>query len=227
MTLAGGYFLRGDIRFVGMVLWYACAPLNATDVEAPEWACRFCGIHDPACVVRCVESGKWFCNSCGNASGSHIIQHLVRSRNNQVRARHAAWLYSSAVALHGRPAIGPVGHVYVLSARALYGYSLTAFPGLFSQPRRLHRAGGREVCHTGMQPHTLTLGTARLHRCACTRILPSARRSWSATTAGRATCFSWVSFRPRRTRSWFCCAASVWKGLRVSRCARQAGNMEL
>ncbi|CAM9393406.1 unnamed protein product [Ectocarpus sp. 12 AP-2014] len=55
-----------------------------TDVEAPEWACRFCGIHDPACVVRCVESGKWFCNSCGNASGSHIIQHLVRSRNNQV-----------------------------------------------------------------------------------------------------------------------------------------------
>lgn len=56
-----------------------------TDVEAPEWACRFCGIHDPACVVRCVESGKWFCNSCGNASGSHIIQHLVRSRNNQVR----------------------------------------------------------------------------------------------------------------------------------------------
>ena len=57
----------------------------ATDAEAPEWACRFCGIHDPACVVRCVESGKWFCNSCGNASGSHIIQHLVRSRNNQVR----------------------------------------------------------------------------------------------------------------------------------------------
>ena len=62
-------------------------PLYGTDVEAPEWACRFCGIHDPACVVRCVESGKWFCNSCGNASGSHIIQHLVRSRNNQVR-RH-------------------------------------------------------------------------------------------------------------------------------------------
>ncbi|CAB1119331.1 unnamed protein product [Ectocarpus sp. CCAP 1310/34] len=56
----------------------------AKDVEALEWACRFCGIHDPACVVRCVESGKWFCNSCGNASGSHIIQHLVRSRNNQV-----------------------------------------------------------------------------------------------------------------------------------------------
>lgn len=58
--------------------------VRVVDVEAPEWACRFCGIHDPACVVRCVESGKWFCNSCGNASGSHIIQHLVRSRNNQV-----------------------------------------------------------------------------------------------------------------------------------------------
>jgi regulator of nonsense transcripts 1 len=53
-------------------------------VEAPEWACRFCGISDPACVVRCVESNKWFCNSCGSSSGSHIVQHLVRAKNNTV-----------------------------------------------------------------------------------------------------------------------------------------------
>ncbi|CAM9999039.1 unnamed protein product, partial [Phaeothamnion confervicola] len=43
----------------------------------PEWACKFCGIHDPACVVKCVDTGKWFCNSCGSASGSHIVSHLV------------------------------------------------------------------------------------------------------------------------------------------------------
>ncbi|CAM9226301.1 unnamed protein product [Chrysoparadoxa australica] len=54
------------------------------EVETPEWACRFCGIADAACVVKCVESEKWFCNSCGNSSGSHIIQHLVRAKNNQV-----------------------------------------------------------------------------------------------------------------------------------------------
>lgn len=77
------YLIRWHDR-VACVLFLA---RHVADVEAPEWACRFCGIHDPACVVRCVESGKWFCNSCGNASGSHIIQHLVRSRNNQVCAR--------------------------------------------------------------------------------------------------------------------------------------------
>eukprot|EP00953_Heterococcus_sp_UTEX-ZZ885_P037641 19330-Heterococcus_DN1.PRE.3 len=35
------------------------------------------------CVVKCVESNKWFCNSCGTSSGSHIVQHLVRAKNNQ------------------------------------------------------------------------------------------------------------------------------------------------
>lgn len=53
-------------------------------VEAPEWACRYCGICEPACVVRCVESGKWFCNWSGGSSASHIVQHLVRSKNNKV-----------------------------------------------------------------------------------------------------------------------------------------------
>ena len=50
----------------------------------PEWACRYCGISDPGCVVRCVESNKWFCNSCGNTSGAHIIHHLVRAKNHTV-----------------------------------------------------------------------------------------------------------------------------------------------
>jgi len=54
------------------------------DTDNGEWACRYCGISDPACVVKCVEDGKWFCNSCGNTSGSHIIHHLVRGKYNQV-----------------------------------------------------------------------------------------------------------------------------------------------
>jgi len=53
------------------------------DDENSEYSCAYCGICDPACVVKCVDSGKWFCNGRGNTSASHIIQHLVRSKNKQ------------------------------------------------------------------------------------------------------------------------------------------------
>jgi regulator of nonsense transcripts 1 len=49
----------------------------------PEYACRYCGIHDPACVAMCVESKKWFCNA--GAGSSHLVHHLVRSRSHQVQ----------------------------------------------------------------------------------------------------------------------------------------------
>ena len=54
------------------------------DVELPEYACAYCGLSDPACVVKCVDSGKWFCNGRGNTSASHVIQHLVRSKSKQI-----------------------------------------------------------------------------------------------------------------------------------------------
>ncbi|KAK4751713.1 hypothetical protein SAY87_020511 [Trapa incisa] len=36
-----------------------------------EHACRYCGVSNPACVVRCnvPSCRKWFCNSRGNTSG--------------------------------------------------------------------------------------------------------------------------------------------------------------
>mmetsp|Transcript_18544 Transcript_18544/g.43511 ORF Transcript_18544/g.43511 Transcript_18544/m.43511 type:complete len:1145 (-) Transcript_18544:185-3619(-) len=54
--------------------------------ELPEHACRYCGIHNPACVVRCnfPTCKKWLCNSHGNTTGSHIINHLVRSKHKEV-----------------------------------------------------------------------------------------------------------------------------------------------
>jgi regulator of nonsense transcripts 1 len=52
--------------------------------ELPEHACRYCGIHDSAAVVMCNTTKKWFCNGRGNTSGSHIVQHLVRSRCKEV-----------------------------------------------------------------------------------------------------------------------------------------------
>lgn len=51
----------------------------------PEYACRYCGIHDPACVAQVVETKKWFCNATVGSGGSHLVHHLVRSRSHQVR----------------------------------------------------------------------------------------------------------------------------------------------
>ncbi|KAG6782441.1 hypothetical protein POTOM_011841 [Populus tomentosa] len=69
-----------------------------------EHACRYCGVSNPACVVRCnvPSCRKWFCNSRGNTSGSHIVNHLMlrvkgfevalgftyEGYGNQVRAKH-------------------------------------------------------------------------------------------------------------------------------------------
>ena len=56
------------------------------EASLPPYACRYCGIHDPASVARCVESNKWFCNAtCTGGGGSHLVHHLVRSRSNQVQ----------------------------------------------------------------------------------------------------------------------------------------------
>jgi len=52
----------------------------------PDYACRYCGIHDPASVAKCVETDKWFCNApCAGGGGSHLVNHLVRSRSHQVQ----------------------------------------------------------------------------------------------------------------------------------------------
>lgn len=52
--------------------------------ELPEHACKYCGIHDPGCVVQCNICKKWLCNGRGNTSGSHIINHLVRAKHKEV-----------------------------------------------------------------------------------------------------------------------------------------------
>jgi regulator of nonsense transcripts 1 len=50
----------------------------------PEHACKYCTIHNPQSVVKCGICSKWFCNGTGRTSGSHIVQHLVRSRHREV-----------------------------------------------------------------------------------------------------------------------------------------------
>ena len=55
------------------------------EANLPEYACRYCGIHDPSCVARCVETDKWFCNASIETGASHLVHHLVRSRSHQVQ----------------------------------------------------------------------------------------------------------------------------------------------
>ncbi len=50
----------------------------------PEHHCKYCGIHNPASVVKCNLCNKWFCNNRGNTSGAHIINHLVRAKHKEV-----------------------------------------------------------------------------------------------------------------------------------------------
>ncbi|PWZ02792.1 LOW QUALITY PROTEIN: P-loop containing nucleoside triphosphate hydrolase protein [Testicularia cyperi] len=50
----------------------------------PPHACAYCGIHNPSCVVKCLICNKWFCNSRGSTSGSHIVNHLVRAKHKEV-----------------------------------------------------------------------------------------------------------------------------------------------
>ncbi|ORY31278.1 RNA helicase-domain-containing protein [Naematelia encephala] len=62
---------------------------QAMDQEVPlgqgvEHACSYCGIHSPQSVVKCLPCGKWFCNSRGNTSASHIVNHLVKAKHKEV-----------------------------------------------------------------------------------------------------------------------------------------------
>ncbi len=51
----------------------------------PPRPASYCGIHNPATVVRCVATGKWFCNSRpATLPASCIVYHLVRSKHKEV-----------------------------------------------------------------------------------------------------------------------------------------------
>lgn len=66
------------------------APADTTtltyDMKAlPPHACKYCGIHTPASVVKCVQCNKYFCNGRGATDSSHIINHLVRAKHREVQ----------------------------------------------------------------------------------------------------------------------------------------------
>jgi hypothetical protein len=55
------------------------SPPQTAPAELPPWACSYCNLHTPASVVKCVASGKWFCNfKPPGLPASCIVYHLVR-----------------------------------------------------------------------------------------------------------------------------------------------------
>lgn len=61
---------------------------NTKDINhhTADIACQYCGISRPGCLVQCSASNckKWFCNSSEATSGSHITNHLVRSKHKEI-----------------------------------------------------------------------------------------------------------------------------------------------
>ncbi|KAJ3027881.1 UNVERIFIED_CONTAM: hypothetical protein HDU68_002909 [Siphonaria sp. JEL0065] len=65
----------------------------AQELSAPDHACKYCGIHSPSTVVKCLHCSKWFCNGRGvghtlhggsGGGGSHIVTHMVKSKHKEV-----------------------------------------------------------------------------------------------------------------------------------------------
>lgn len=44
----------------------------------------YCGYHNPQSMALCTICDKWFCNGKGNTTGSHLVNHLVRSNHKEV-----------------------------------------------------------------------------------------------------------------------------------------------
>jgi len=53
-------------------------------LHLPSTSCAYCGLHDPSTLVNCNICKRWFCNSRGNTSGSHIVNHMVRAKHKEV-----------------------------------------------------------------------------------------------------------------------------------------------
>ncbi|CAG8464750.1 11326_t:CDS:10 [Ambispora leptoticha] len=78
------HFVEPDMSGVAIDELDGFQDLAVVDKELHDHACRYCGIHAVSAVARCVTCNKWFCNSRGNTSGSHIINHLVRAKHKEV-----------------------------------------------------------------------------------------------------------------------------------------------
>ncbi|KAK4803485.1 hypothetical protein SAY86_003302 [Trapa natans] len=73
-----------------------------------EHACRYCGVSNPACVVRCnvPSCRKWFCNSRGNTSGFVITWFKLNIRKFVSIKQHFGYSLHNGVMIHERQSTG-------------------------------------------------------------------------------------------------------------------------
>lgn len=67
------------------------------DHGPPAHACEYCNTCEEESVVKCDVCNKWFCNGTANTAGSHIINHLVKSRHKAVALHESSPLGDSVL----------------------------------------------------------------------------------------------------------------------------------
>ena len=96
--------------------------------------CRYCGIHNPACVVKCLTTGKWFCNGrAAMGTASCIITHLVSHTQALLALQqlypcnHSSWpLLQVLEHCRGLPCLLSVQHCKMQSASLANPHALPA-----------------------------------------------------------------------------------------------------
>ena len=80
------------VQFNMMSLLIVLVIPEAVEVLLNMWMSRnrYCSIHSASCVVKCVKSGKWFCNGRVTGSASCILTHLVSLHSSAATDRQRA-----------------------------------------------------------------------------------------------------------------------------------------
>ena len=54
-------------------------------MKSKKLKCLYCNCDDENCLVKCCESGKYFCNGIGEDSCSHIVHHLHHNQYHKIQ----------------------------------------------------------------------------------------------------------------------------------------------
>ena len=76
---------------------YTLASLVCVVCVVMDHECSYCRVSDESSVVKCLCCDKWFCNGTTNTAGSHIVNHLVRSRHKQAGLHESSPLGDSTL----------------------------------------------------------------------------------------------------------------------------------
>ena len=155
--------------------------------DLPEHACAYCGIHNPACVVRCnlPSCKKWFCSSRGNTSGTRLRRARTHTpAHTHGGSSHAHALPHACGGMHTAHLRRARTHAQTLAhARAHTRARVTACRLSHREPSRALQAQGgvaaRRIAARRHRPRVLQLWlpqrvSARLYSSGMRRTLPAA-----------------------------------------------------